>query len=181
MTRKTQIQAIQGILGVKQDGAWGPLSQAAFTELIQGPEELPEGVHPVIATSFADPADVAAFRLCKGQGKSDEECFRVGDNGIGYWKDSTVMGSGPAVALPPEDLIETWGSLSAAHRQPVLVKANGHGVIARVLDTMPHRRNIRNGAGLDCNPDVWKVLGVNLPVRIRATWQKAEEVELNHG
>jgi len=54
-------------------------------EAIVHPVEVSQGIHKVIASSFADPADVRAFKRCKAQGKTDQECFRVGDNGVGCW------------------------------------------------------------------------------------------------
>ena len=47
-------------------------------------------IHRVHASSFADPADVRRFRACKAAGKSDQECFKVGDNGVGCWGDDTT-------------------------------------------------------------------------------------------
>lgn len=88
------------------------------------------------ATSFADPADVAAFKRCKSRGGTDKECFKVGDNAIGCWGDSTAEGSGPSCALPPDDMIEKWGNVKAAKHKRVIVTANGRTVtctLKRVL------------------------------------------------
>jgi hypothetical protein len=126
--------------------------------------------HHVKASSFADPADVAAFRRCKAKGNSDKQCFRVGDNGIGYWEDDTSEGSGPSCALPPEDIIDQWGSMSHGWRKPVHVAANGREVICLLKDTMPHRANIKNGAGIDLNPDAVKALGLKPPIMVAAVW-----------
>lgn len=129
--------------------------------------------HHVKASSFADPADVAAFRRCKRKGNSDKQCFKVGDNGIGYWGDATTEGSGASCALPPEDIIERWSSLAAGHLKPVFVSANGSTTTCLLKDTMPHRANIQNGAGIDLNPDALKSLGLKPPIMVPAVWRWA--------
>lgn len=156
---------------LKQDGAWGPLTQGALDKLINSTEVIDGTIHPVLASSFADPADVAAFKKCKAQGKTDQECFKVGDNGIGCWGDDTTAGSGPSVAFPPETMEEQWGSISNARGQKVNVQANGSGVQCKVKDRMPHRANINNGAGMDMNPDACGALGLRPPVMTKATWE----------
>lgn len=163
-----KIRAVQGILGVKADGAWGPTSQGAFDQLIHGmPASSEDGVHHVKASSFADPADVLAFRRCKAQGKSDQECFKVGDNGIGEWQDDCT-GPTPMCALPREDW-EPFGN--AARGKKVVVTANGKTVICELRDTMPHRAHITNGAGIDLNPGAIAALGLHPPVMVSAIWQ----------
>lgn len=172
----TRIKAIQqvlkdaGLYAGEIDGAFGPRSQAAFDALIHGrPQETADGVHHVIASSFADPRDVAAFRLCKAKGNSDQECFKQGDNGIGKWGDDCT-GPTPCCALPPED----WEQFGAQARgKKVVVTANGTSVICELRDTMPHRKNITNGAGLDLSPAAIAKLGLRPPVLVRATWMWA--------
>lgn len=123
-------------------------------------------VHQVKASSFADPADVNAFRRCKAQGKSDQECFKIGDNGIGKWGDDCTS-SVPMCALPPED----WQYLSHPRLSQVLVKANGKQVVCLLGDTMPHKANIKNGAGIDLSPAAVAALGLNPPIMVPATWE----------
>lgn len=124
-------------------------------------------IHHVTASSFADPADVRAFRRCKAQGKTDHECFRVGDNGIGRWGDDTT-GPKAMCALPPED----WQPIAPyARGKRVLVTANGRSVICELRDTMPAKANIKNGAGIDLNPAAVAALGLRPPIMINATWQ----------
>lgn len=162
----TKIQEIQLLLGVEPDDNWGPKSQAALDHLIHGiPNETTNGKN-VMASSFADPADVAAFRKCKAQGNSDEHCFKVGDNGIGKWGDDTTLDS-PMCALPPED----WQHLTSPRGQKVEVTANGHTVIAELRDTMPHKANITNGCGIDMNPALCDALSLFPPVMTHATWR----------
>lgn len=162
----TKIAAIQGVLGVTVDGVWGPKSQAALDAIIHGTQ------HHVKASSFADPDDIAAFRRCKNTGKTDKECFKVGDNGIGFWGDD-VTGPVPMCALPPEDMEEKWGSVAAAKHRPVIVTINGQSVTCVLADTMPHRANIENGAGIDLAPAAVHALGLTPPIMVPAIWQWA--------
>ncbi len=139
--------------------------------------------HNVNATSFADPKDVARFRLCKTQGKSDAECFQVGDNGIGLWGDDCTTRE-PICALPPEDMEERWGATAgdkwaAARGKQVLVqRGNGdqHSVVCSLKDRMPHKAKIKNGAGIDLNPAACESLGLTPPVYAPVTWQWSEVV-----
>ena len=131
------------------------------------PAELNRPVHRVKASSFADPADVRAFRRCKAQGKTDRECFKVGDDGMGKWGDDTTANR-PMCALPPED----WRPLGAKARgAKVRVVVNSRSVICELRDTMPAKRNIKNGAGIDLNPAACAGLGLRPPVLVAATWQ----------
>lgn len=123
-----------------------------------------------LASSFADPADVIAFRKCKAQGHSDQHCFALGDNGIGKWGDDCSSGSGPACALPPEDWQQFGG---AAHNKKVIVTGNGRTVTCFLRDTMPHRANIHNGAVIDLSPDTVEALGWKPPLMAHVTWQWA--------
>ncbi len=163
----TTIAAIQGILGTTQDGIWGPKSQAALDAVIHGDTGA---WHEVVATSFADPADVRAFDRCKAAGNSDHYCYGFGDNGKGCWEDSTREGTGPSVALPPED----WEPFQPNARfKKVQVRYGDKTVVAELKDTMPHKANIKNGAGIDLNPDAWRALGVEPPVKTKVIWRWA--------
>lgn len=161
----TKIMQLQAVLGVKVDGYWGPVSQAAFDAVVRPFAET--GIHEVMASSFADPADVKAFKKCKATGNTDQQCFKVGDNGIGKWGDSTTVGV-PMCALPPED----WQPLGLKARGArVEVKANGQTVICELRDTMPKKANIKNGAGIDLNQAACAVLGLTPPIMVKATWR----------
>jgi hypothetical protein len=167
------IKAIQGLLGVKQDGRFGAASRAALESLIAGatsPVAASDGVHTVKASSFADPADVRAFKRCKERGGSDHDCFKVGDNGIGAWGDDCSEGSGASCALPPDDMIAKWGSVEAAKHKLVDVKANEKSVTCVLKDRMPWKRHITNGAGIDLNPDSVRALGLEPPIMVSAQW-----------
>lgn len=120
----------------------------------------------VIATSFADPQDVKRYRQCRADGGTRGHCLGVGDNGVGCWGDDTTARV-PMCALPRED----WEHLGLSARgRKVLVKANGKSIVCELRDTMPRRANIRNGAGIDLNPEAVRQLGFKPPIRIHAVW-----------
>lgn len=169
MKNETTIKALQGIIGTTQDGIWGPKSQLALEAIIH--PETPDSIHKVIASSFADPADIRAFKRCKDKGYSDEHCFAFGDNGIGCWMDDCSEGSGPSCALPPEDMIDKFGSIVGAKHAKVKVVANGKEVVCILKDRMPFKGNIKNGAGIDLNPDAVRSVGLEPPILTNATWE----------
>ena len=133
-----------------------------------------ESLHKVKATSFADPADIRAFKRCKARGGTDKECFEIGDNGIGLWGQSCAAGTGACCALPPEDYIEQWGSINAARGKLVLINRGGKSAWCDCRDRMPYRRFIEDGAGIDLNPDACKALGLKPPVSASVTWRWTE-------
>lgn len=178
MTALEARKQIQAILHVAEDGVIGPKTLQALTALsgaqddAQWPSSAPiaAGWTTVKATSFADPADVAAFKKCKAQGNSDQTCFAKGDNGVGKWGDDCTEGSGPACALPPEE----WVQFGAAARgKAVEVKYQDKTVTVHLLDTMPHYANIHNGAGIDLNFDACKLLGISIPADAQVKWRWA--------
>lgn len=136
-----------------------------------------DGWNPVMASSFADPKDVSAFRRCKATGRSDMECFKVGDNGLGYFIDESGK---PApcwrddqnfAALPREVWAAKWGNRSNAALRSIEVRHNGKVVRGRLGDTMPSLKNIKNGAGIDLNPGFAKSLGLKPPFLKRVEWR----------
>lgn len=129
--------------------------------------------HHVLASSFADPADIAAFKRCKAKGHSDQECFKVGDNGVGCWGDDCSAGSGPCCALPPEVMEYFWGSTNAAKHQKVVVTRFENKVTCTIKDRMPHLANIHNGARIDLNYDALVALGLEPPTMTQVVWHKA--------
>lgn len=168
-----QVTAIQIILGVVPDGVWGKKSQAALDKITSGKAPpTGESEHDTYASSFADPADVEAFNNCKEKGNSDSYCFQFGDNGIGCWGQSTVEGTGPCCALPPEYMTERWGSKSAAKNKKVKVrrKANGAVVVCVLKDQMPSVSNLANKARIDLNPDACAELGIEIPAMEPVVW-----------
>jgi len=174
-TLKSIQHAINELLGPKtleEDGIFGPKSRAALEKVVQmseKPENQPENPWRIgKASSFADPADVAAFKKCKAQGKSDQECFKVGDNGKGAWGADTTANK-PMCALPRED----WAHLPNPNGTPVLVIANGRTEICTLADTMPAKKNITNGAIIDLNPAAAKAFGLKPPFLVQASWRWA--------
>ncbi len=121
----------------------------------------------VIATSFADPADVRRYREAKNRGLSDREAFKYGDNGIGAWGADTTAPRA-MVALPPEE----W---RAINRHPagalVRVRRGDREIVAELQDTMPALKNIKNGAGIDMNPAACLALGISIPARCQVEWR----------
>ena len=165
MTRDDKIRAIQTTLGVTADGDFGPLSRAALDKLIAGDAE----VHTGLASSFADPKDIAAFKRCKATGKSDQECFKVGDNGIGFWGDDTTVDK-PYCALPRD----VWAHLgSAARGAKVNVTIAGKTVVCELRDTMPSSKNTHTGAVVDLAPGAQKAFGLKAPFMVPVKWSWA--------
>lgn len=123
-------------------------------------------IHSAIATSFADPADVARYVAAKAAGKTEREALSVGDNGVGYWGDNTKLGSGPACALSPETMKALWGSVAAAHLKQVRVSDNAGSVVVLVKDTLTHNSN-----RIDLNPDAVHALGWAPPLKQLVTWE----------
>ena len=128
--------------------------------------------HKVWASSFADPDDIRAFRRCKAQGKTDKQCFEVGDNGIGFWGDDVSEGSGPACALPPE-VIDYFG---LGHNSPLIVAHNDKEATVLVRDHMPHLSYLESHNRkyrIDLNPDACHALGISIPAEAQVIWRKA--------
>lgn len=156
-----KIQQIQTILGVKADGIWGSKTQAALNKEIKGNKKWPN-----VASSFADPKDVEAFKRCKATGKTDKQCFAVGDNGIGQFGKITAQEHTPMCALHGEDMIAKWGSIKAAAHKKVKVFVGGKSVICAVEDRMSSPK-----ASIDLNPAAAKMLGLKPPFMEEATWE----------
>lgn len=129
----------------------------------------------VTASSFADPADVAAYKKAIAEGKSEKEALKVGDNGMGLWGDFTATEAVPMCALPPEDWLAKWGTKQKARGRKVAVTYKGKTVVGELRDTMPKKPNIKNGAGIDLNPGFAKAFGVNPPFMLKnVQWEWAE-------
>jgi hypothetical protein len=79
----------------------------------------------VVASSFADPKHVAAYKRAIAQGKTEAEALKIRDNGIGKWGDDTSGAEVPMCALPPEDWMVKWGSGSNARGKKVTVTYRG--------------------------------------------------------
>lgn len=179
---KVRLQELLGIPAAERVQHIGPKTRAAFARLETEPNGNPWPpaagiVHVVQASSFADPADVRSFQRCKATGKSDQECFKAGDNGIGCWGDDTTAAA-PMCALPPDDMlarfggkgVETATAIAKARHARVIVEANGRSVVCLLADRMPWRKNVKNGAGIDLNPAAAAALDLRPPFLVTATW-----------
>lgn len=122
------------------------------------------------ASSFADPADVLAFRQCKAKGLSDQECFKHGDNGIGAWGHNCAQDHDPMAALPRE----IWRGAGKTGGAKLIVTYKGISIRGILGDTMPSLAHITNGAGIDLNPAFAKAFGVHPPFMLDGvTWEWA--------
>ena len=121
----------------------------------------------VVATSFADLNDLAAYQKAIAKGKSEAEALKVGDNGIGIWGDKTARDDVAMCALPREDWESKWGVGNAARGKKVSVTYKGKTVVGELQDTMPRKANIRNGAGIDLNPGFAKAFALTPPFTIK--------------
>jgi len=175
MASDDQERAIQGILGVEQDGIFGKRSKTALTDLIAETIELKpptsneEGTD-AYASSFADLGDVRAFKKCKLKGNSDKFCFKVGDNGIGYGGMITGTDQVCAAALRARDIAAKYGSLAKGHGKPIEVIYKNivqRGVIGDYMS--PGLK-----ASIDLNPGFHKAFGVNPPFIIKVKWRWVE-------
>lgn len=158
--RNSTVVRIQQVLGVTDDGLWGPVSQAALNKALA--DNFPW--FAATASSFADPADVDSFRKCKLTGKSDQACFKVGDNGVGQFGEVTAQEKDAMVAIHREDMIAKWGSVNAAAHREVRVTVGTKTINALVEDRLGVTGRI------DLNPACAKKLGLKPPFLVKCTW-----------
>jgi hypothetical protein len=158
----TKIQQIQTILGVEADGYWGPISQAALDDLTSPKKGQTVRAQ---ASSFADTQDINAFMECKRKGKTDKQCFAVGDNGIGQFGKVTAQEHTPMCALHAKDMIARWGSVAKAAHKYVLVAVGDRSIKCAVEDRMSAPGRI------DLNPAAAKVLGLKPPFLVDCVWR----------
>lgn len=160
------IKPIQKLLRVKQDGIWGVKSQGALNEAAHG-EGNEDGWMSCEASSFADPADVRAFKKCKATGKSDIQCFAVGDNGIGQFGKITAQEEVPMIAVHKTEMVRRWGSIAAAAHRRVIVEVKGVEIEATVEDRISALGRI------DLNPACAKQLLLKPPFVVPCRWRWA--------
>ncbi len=161
---------VQGLIGVKQDGAWGQKSRKALLATLKGGRGLGahaggNGPFKAMASSFADPKDVADFKACKAKGKTDGQCFAVGDNGIGAWGADTTDSGKPMVAVHEKDAVARWGSFAGAAHRRVRVTVNGKRVLATVED------KLGTAGRIDLNPGAWAKLGIQPGILLACEWE----------
>ena len=148
------------------DNDWGPKSEGAY-RAFRDSFGTKDGWKRVKASSFADPADVKSFERCKAQGKTDLQCFAVGDNGIGKWMHKTAQEDRPMAAIPRD----VWAAADKIGGAKLEVRYQGKTVEGILGDTLPHTKNIRNGAGIDLNPAFAKQLGLKPPFMVEVEWR----------
>lgn len=160
------IKACQKAVGAAQDGKPGKETWSKIYKRLTGEEWdwTEEGVRS-IASSFADPADVRAFQRCKATGKTDIQCFAVGDNGIGQFGANTAQEHTPMCALHKNDMIARWGSINGAAHKKVRVTVGDKDVVCLAEDRMSAPGRI------DLNPAAAKVLDLRPPFLVDCVWQ----------
>lgn len=176
MELSSTIRRVQQAVGVEPDGIAGPRTWAAISSALGLESDAP---HRGFASSFADPADVRSFKkwlaiyLEQGMSLKDAEqaAYAKGDNAVGYWDDDTSEGTGPSCALPPDDMIEKWGSVAAAKHKLVRVTRKDVTVDCVLKDRMPWKKNIENSAIIDLNPDAVRALGLEPPIMTPVEWR----------
>lgn len=133
------------------------------------------------ASSYGDAGDMLAyereFLKQRALGKTIMQASlagrKVGDPGIG-WLDNVLSDSSvPWVALPPDDWKAKFGTKGKAHRAKVRVTINGKTVICILGDTMPAKKNIKNGAVIDLAPGAQAAFGLKPPFMVACSWEWA--------
>lgn len=156
LRRTTPGLVVDGRIGEKTLAALRHLDELGDIESAAETPRLDGDRHVVKASSFADAADVRAFKRCKTRGGSDLQCFRVGDNGIGARGASCAQTDRPMIALPREVWRHDGATIATAAEAgtPYVITFAGRDLEAELGDTMPSVHNITNGAGMDTNPAV---------------------------
>lgn len=155
----------RGLYAGELDNWFGPKSEAAYQSFLRHMNG--STVHICTASTFADPADVAAFRKCKATGKSDKECFNVGDNGIGFWGADTTTEEVAMCALHVDHLKERFGDSwkKDANQRLVMVTIKGQEEECILADICGARDRI------DLNPGAAKRFGLKPPALVDAQWE----------
>src|SRR6188768_1881248 len=158
------IKAIQKKLGITVDGVAGSETWKAIAKALGA--EVSSEWRPVKASSFADPADVAAFKRCKADGGTDQECFKVGDNGIGKWGHKTAQSRSPMAALPRG----VWTNAGKEGGAKIEVRYGDKTVAGILGDTLPAVP--KHGVGIDLNPAFARKLGLKPPFLVNGvSWR----------
>jgi hypothetical protein len=135
------------------------ITAAIFTLSATGVAQADTKVHIVIASSFADPQDVADYKKCLKSGMTPKQCLAHGDNGIGLWGDDTTVDK-PMCALPRPVWTAKWGG-DAARGKKIELTFKGKKVICELRDTLPAKP--KHNVGIDLNPGAAKALGLKPP------------------
>lgn len=172
---RKQIQQLllsAGYYKASVDGDFGLLTQKALHALdVDVDETVPidewpsETVFRGKASSFADPKDIADFKRCKSKGGSDQQCFKVGDNGVGFWGDDTTDVNKPFVAVHHELLEEKYGSLANARHRSVRVTIDGKTALCLVGDICGVKTRVDLAVGAQ------KLFELTAPFLKTASWE----------
>jgi hypothetical protein len=156
----------RGLYTGELDNWWGPKSESAYRTFILEMNAVVYGV----ASTFADPMDIARFETCKATGKPDSLCFLVGDNGIGFWGDDTTTTDKALCAFGRSTLAERFGGFddewkTKAKHAPVRVTYKNKTVDCIVADVgAPEGR-------IDLNPGACDKLGIKPGDLVSAFWE----------
>ena len=156
------LKRIQKVLGLEADGSWATKCQTVLNDKISACDGF-----SCTASSFADLEDVVSFIKCKATGKTDKQCFAVGDNGIGQFGKITAQEQIPMVAVHATAMTARWGSVAGAAHRPVTVSVGGKTVAATVED------RISAPGRIDLNPAAAKALGLKPPFLKPCVWKWA--------
>lgn len=169
MTIDATIRAVQKALGLEVDGKAGIKTWTAIYARVAATLAHARPISGK-ASSFADQRDVAAFRACKALGKFDQECFKVGDNGIGCYGDDTTNINIPYVAIRPDDMIAFWGSVDAAKHKSINLTIDNTTHECIIGDRMPWAKNVTNGAVVDLAPGAQALFSLRPPFIVNCSW-----------
>jgi len=114
---------------------------------------------PARITSFATEQDLRRFKACRQTGKSERECLKVGDNGIGASMLVTCQRHTPMCALPRKEIMAKFGVPSKGWGSKVRVYVFKKTVVCTLADIAPARVCDLNPAalvalGLEPNADI---------------------------
>lgn len=158
----------RGLYDGPLDNWWGPNSERAY-QVFLAQNAAKGGIHVCMASTFADPADVRRFQACKAQGKTDQECFEVGDNGIGYFGDYNTTTAEPQCALHTEVIREKWGSIQGGKFRRVRVVYKDKSEVCKLTDICGHMERI------DLNPGACRSLGFPIGGLEKVIWSWVDE------
>lgn len=161
--KNDKIEQIQAEIGAPVDGQWTMEDQEAFNAIKS------DGTwRKTKFTSFADPADVVAFKKCKREtGRSDIFCFGRGDNGIGQFGKITAQEHTAMVAIHGDEMERMWGSRQGAAHRPVEIKLPGTDLIVEA--TCEDR--ISAEGKVDLNPGAFTRLGLKAGFTVPGLWR----------
>lgn len=121
----------------------------------------------VTATSFADRTDLALYHRLINEGETPAQARRLADNGVGKWGDDTTSTTIPMCALPRDDWVAKWGSGNQARGKTIRVAYKDKVIVCELRDTLPAKKNIKNGVGIDLNPAAVMALGLKPPIKVK--------------